>query len=117
VIGNALYRILKFSGHTVLSDNHVGDWGTQFGMIIYGYKHFRDDSAYQRDPVPELSRLYRLVNQISDFHKLVESLPRLREQLPVKESAVMAAKNSVAANSADKDLVRIASVLRRIWTT
>ena len=40
VIGDALYRILGFLGHRVISDNHLGDWGTQFGMIIYGYKHF-----------------------------------------------------------------------------
>ena len=45
VIGDALYRILKFLGHHTISDNHLGDWGTQFGMIIYGYKHFRDEAA------------------------------------------------------------------------
>ena len=41
VIGDALDRTLRFLGHRVISDNHIGDWGTQFGMIIYGYKHFR----------------------------------------------------------------------------
>ena len=46
VIGDALYRVLKFLGHRVISDNHIGDWGTQFGMIIYGYKHFRDEAAF-----------------------------------------------------------------------
>ncbi len=45
VIGDALYRVLKFLGHQVISDNHIGDWGTQFGMIIYGYKHFVDEPA------------------------------------------------------------------------
>src|SRR5207249_2534445 len=40
VIGDALYKILRFQGHSVTSDNHIGDWGTQFGMILYGYKHF-----------------------------------------------------------------------------
>ena len=44
----------------VISDNHIGDWGTQFGMIIYGYKHFLDAEAYRRNPVEELARLYRL---------------------------------------------------------
>ncbi|HEY5314346.1 MAG TPA: arginine--tRNA ligase [Pirellulales bacterium] len=34
VIGDSLYRLLKFLGHRVTSDNHIGDWGTQFGMII-----------------------------------------------------------------------------------
>ena len=46
VIGDSIYRTLKFLGHRVIGDNHIGDWGTQFGMIIYGYKHFRDRAAY-----------------------------------------------------------------------
>ena len=48
VIGDALCRMLKFAGHEVVSDNHIGDWGTQFGMILYGYKHFLDPEAYRR---------------------------------------------------------------------
>ena len=67
VIGDSLYRTLGFLGHHVISDNHVGDWGTQFGMILYGYKHFRDDEAYRKDPVDELARLYRLVRQLMDY--------------------------------------------------
>ena len=63
VIGDALCRVLRFLGHTAISDNHIGDWGTQFGMILYGYKHFRDDEAYRRNPVEELARLYRLVRR------------------------------------------------------
>ena len=62
VIGDALYRILKFAGHNVISDNHIGDWGTQFGRIIYGYKHFLDPAAYRQAPIDELARLYRLVS-------------------------------------------------------
>ena len=46
VIGDSLCRILRALGHSVVSDNHIGDWGTQFGMIIYGYKHFLDRAAY-----------------------------------------------------------------------
>ena len=63
VIGAALYRLFQFAGHDVKSDNHIGDWGTQFGMILYGYKHFLDRDAYARDPVTELARLYREVNR------------------------------------------------------
>jgi arginyl-tRNA synthetase len=66
VIGNALARMLKFCGHHVITDNHLGDWGTQFGMIIYGYKNYLDREAYQKNPVGELSRLYRLVRQKVD---------------------------------------------------
>src|SRR5262249_4056528 len=45
-------------GHKVITDNHLGDWGTQFGILLYGYKNFRDDEAFRRDPVAELARLY-----------------------------------------------------------
>ena len=108
VIGNALYRVLKFLGHRVLSDNHVGDWGTQFGMIIYGYKHLRDDAAYQRDAVTELARLYRLVNQLSDFHTLIAGLPKLKAQLPMQERLLTAAQQAASSNPADKDAARSA---------
>ncbi len=40
VIGDALYKTLKFLGHHAISDNHLGDWGTQFGMIIHGSRTF-----------------------------------------------------------------------------
>jgi arginyl-tRNA synthetase len=66
VIGDALYKTLTFLGHRVISDNHIGDWGTQFGMIIYGWKHFRDDAAFAQDPVAELSRLYKHVNALAE---------------------------------------------------
>ncbi len=69
VIGDALCRTLQFLGHTVISDNHIGDWGTQFGMILYGWKHFRDEAAYRRNPVEELARLYRLVRRLMDVQK------------------------------------------------
>ena len=42
VIGDSLSRVLRFLGHQVITDNHLGDWGTQFGMILYGYKNFSD---------------------------------------------------------------------------
>ena len=66
VIGSALYRMLKFQGHHVISDNHLGDWGTQFGMIIYGYRNFLDPEEYKKNPVEELSRVYRQVRQEVD---------------------------------------------------
>src|SRR5690606_17463058 len=68
VIGDALYRVLRLFGHRVISDNHIGDWGTQFGMIIYGYKHFRDTEAIRENTVAELSRLYKLVNSLVEYH-------------------------------------------------
>src|SRR6516164_1925450 len=61
IIGDALTRLFRFLGHTVITDNHLGDWGTQFGIILYGYKHYLDEAAFQADPVRELARLYKEV--------------------------------------------------------
>jgi arginyl-tRNA synthetase len=66
VIGDALARILKFRGHHTITDNHLGDWGTQFGMILWGWKHCRDAAAFVADPTAELGRLYRLVRKVAD---------------------------------------------------
>ena len=84
VIGDALCKVLTFLGHKVIGDNHVGDWGTQFGMIIFGYKHFLDAGNFQADPVGELARLYRLVNQLSDYHETRRMLPKLDTALAAK---------------------------------
>ena len=60
VIGESLSRILESVGHKVIRDNHLGDWGSQFGMILWGWKNHRDEAAFEADAVHELSRLYRL---------------------------------------------------------
>ncbi|MGC8641046.1 MAG: arginine--tRNA ligase [Isosphaeraceae bacterium] len=60
VIGDSLARIFSALGHRVIRDNHLGDWGSQFGMILWGWKTARDEAAYAADPVTELARLYRL---------------------------------------------------------
>ncbi len=73
VIGDALCRVLWFLGHQVISDNHIGDWGTQFGMILYGWRHFRDEEAYRRCPVEELARLYRLVRSVMDYQEAAKA--------------------------------------------
>lgn len=58
VIGNAIDRLHRYTGYNVIADNHLGDWGTQFGLIIMGYKHFLDEKALAEAPVEELERLY-----------------------------------------------------------
>jgi len=62
VIGDAITRILRFAGHHVITDNHIGDWGTQFGMLIVGWKSHLNPEALATDPLAEMERLYRLVN-------------------------------------------------------
>lgn len=62
IIGDSLCRIARFLGFKVIADNHIGDWGTQFGMILHGWKTLLDPKALEADPIPELLRIYRDVN-------------------------------------------------------
>jgi arginyl-tRNA synthetase len=62
VIGEAICRLLAFSGARVIRDNHLGDWGTQFGKLIYGYKRWANPAALESDAIEELERLYKLGN-------------------------------------------------------
>ncbi|MGI9469976.1 MAG: arginine--tRNA ligase [Rubripirellula sp.] len=92
VIGDSLARTLRFLGHPVVTDNHLGDWGTQFGIIIYGYKHFGDPDVVKKDPVAELAKLYRLVNQLVEYRKAVASLPSLEQAIGESERMLEQAK-------------------------
>ncbi len=62
IIGDSLARIARFLGFHVIADNHIGDWGTQFGMILHGWKTKLDREALNMDPISELVRIYREVN-------------------------------------------------------
>jgi arginyl-tRNA synthetase len=66
ILGDSLSRIARHLGHQVVTDNHIGDWGTQFGKVIYGWKHFLDKEALERAPIAELVRLYREVNALEE---------------------------------------------------
>ena len=61
-IGDCLNRVARYLGHKVITDNHIGDWGTQFGMIIYGWKKYLNKEALAEDAIRELVRVYRQVN-------------------------------------------------------
>jgi arginyl-tRNA synthetase len=63
VLGDALARIASFLGHEVIRDNHIGDWGTQFGMVIHGWKNLLDRAALERDAIAELVRIYKETNE------------------------------------------------------
>jgi arginyl-tRNA synthetase len=65
-IGDSLQRVLRLLGHRVISDNHIGDWGTQFGKLVLGWKELLDRATLDRDPVAEMERLYRVVNAQCD---------------------------------------------------
>lgn len=59
IIGDAVQRVLRAVGFSVIADNHLGDWGTQFGKLIVAYRSWLDRAAYERDPIGELVRLYQ----------------------------------------------------------
>ncbi len=65
VLGDTLARIASFLGHDVIRDNHIGDWGTQFGMVIYGWKNLLNRDALTRDPIAELVRIYKETNALA----------------------------------------------------
>ncbi len=74
IIGDALCRISRFLGHKVISDNHIGDWGTQFGMILWGWKNLLDQKELEANPIEALLELYKEVNN------RCKEQPELREE-------------------------------------
>ena len=76
VLGDALARIAQFLGHEVIRDNHIGDWGTQFGMVIWGWKNLLDRQSLERDPIAELVRIYKETNEKSTTDETVREACR-----------------------------------------
>ena len=77
ILGDSLARVLRLLGHNVITDNHIGDWGTQFGKLLVGWKKFLDPAALERDPISEMERLYKLINAAGDSDPKVLEEARL----------------------------------------
>lgn len=71
VIGNALRNIAIKNGYKVISINYLGDWGTQFGKLVYAYKNWGNEEEVRKNPIDELKRLY------VRFHEEAEKNPAL----------------------------------------
>lgn len=76
ILGDSLARIAEYCGHAVVRDNHIGDWGTQFGMLLVGWKSFLDAEALQRDALAEMERLYKRVSAQSQEDPAVREAAR-----------------------------------------
>ena len=63
VIGGALYNIYKYLGYNVTGINHLGDYGTQFGKLIEGYKMWGEEYDIENDPINELTKIYIRINE------------------------------------------------------
>jgi len=79
ILGYTLARTFRLLGHRVVTDNHIGDWGTQFGKLLVGWKDHLDRDALSQDALGEMERLYKLVNSASDKDGSV--LTRARSEL------------------------------------
>lgn len=73
ILGDCLARTLRLQGHRVITDNHIGDWGTQFGKLLVGWKGNLDQKALESDPIGEMERLYQTV------HRACENDPAVLE--------------------------------------
>ena len=76
ILGDCLARTLRLLGHHVITDNHIGDWGTQFGMLLLGWKHHLKPDALNIDPIGEMERLYKLVSATSEKMETVRDTAR-----------------------------------------
>jgi arginyl-tRNA synthetase len=73
IIGDSIVRTLRFLGHRVITDNHIGDWGTQFGFLLHGFRQEPGDPAAASDPIAEIERVYR------KYYAASETDPGVRE--------------------------------------
>ena len=64
VIGRALYNMYKFLGYNTIGINHLGDWGTQFGKLIEGYKRFGNEYDLEENPIDKLTEIYVRINEL-----------------------------------------------------
>ena len=76
IIGDSVKRLCNFLGYHTVADNHIGDWGTQFGKLIVGYHNWLDKEAYEKNPIEELERVYVEFTKQSEDHPELEDIAR-----------------------------------------
>jgi len=83
VIGGALYNIYKYLGYNVTGVNHLGDYGTQFGKLIEGYKLWGNEYDLSSDPIDKLAEIYKRINNLCKEDESV--LEKCRENFKLLE--------------------------------
>jgi arginyl-tRNA synthetase len=76
ILGDCLARTLRLLGHRVITDNHIGDWGTQFGLLLLGWKQHLKPDALKTDPLGEMERLYKMVSATGEAMDTVRNAAR-----------------------------------------
>ena len=87
VIGGSLYNIYKYLGFNVIGVNHLGDYGTQFGKLIEGYKLWGNEYDIENDPINELTKIYVRINQLCKedegvLEKCIDNFKMLEDREP-----------------------------------
>jgi len=77
IIGQAIYNLYKFLGYKTIGDNHLGDWGTHFGKLIYAYKNFADKKKLRKNFIEEITKLYVEFNQKAKNNPKLDEFARL----------------------------------------
>lgn len=77
IIGDSVARIYRYLGYHLVADNHIGDWGTQFGKLIIGYRRWLNQEAYKENAIEELERVYVEFTKQSEEHPEFEEEARL----------------------------------------
>ena len=77
IIGDSVARIYRYLGYHLVADNHIGDWGTQFGKLIIGYRRWLNQEAYKENAIEEVERVYVEFTKQSEEHPELEEEARL----------------------------------------
>lgn len=77
IIGDSVARIYRYLGYHLVADNHIGDWGTQFGKLIIGYRRWLNQETYKENAIEELERVYVEFTKQSEEHPELEEEARL----------------------------------------
>jgi arginyl-tRNA synthetase len=111
IIGNAFHRLYEACGWRVVADNHIGDWGTQFGKLIVSWHRDLDEANFDADPIGELERLY------VDFGNQVEAEPTLGDAARAETAKLQAgdeANTALWRQFIDISLREFESVYKRL---
>lgn len=91
IIGQALANIYYKTGYIVIKDNHLGDWGTQFGSLIYAYQKWGDEKKISKNPIGELKNLYVRFHKFAEEHpEALDSARELFARLEKRDSELIA---------------------------
>jgi arginyl-tRNA synthetase len=121
-IGDSLQRVLRLLGHKVISDNHIGDWGTQFGLLLYAWKNhpeWRRDEDLQRDAIGVMENLYKWANSAARADEETSSLESSAERRHAardkareraKEELVKLQKGDAENTAIWKEMIRLSQI-------